>query len=234
MIENIIQNCSADYVGTAPCHTIGLVIANIDPVVRLLLQLPEHIASIGILSTRIGTGTVVVAMDEAVKATNTEFLKFELSRDTEGYGGPGTLLIIGSEDVSDSREAIVHALDYVTKYARNIFINEVAHLEIATSAHAGIVLHQIFGIPLRRAFGFTAVGPAGIGVVTADSIMKQTPIEITFIETPATLTYNNQVTVTFTGDYAAVMKAANIVYDKWSQLAATLGSVPASIYVFGQ
>ena len=73
MIENIIQNCSADYVGTAPCHTIGLVIANIDPVVRLLLQLPEHIASIGILSTRIGTGTVVVAMDEAVKATNTEF-----------------------------------------------------------------------------------------------------------------------------------------------------------------
>lgn len=234
MIENIIQNYSVDYIGTAPCHTIGLVIANIDPIVRLLLQLPEHIASIGILSTRIGTGTVVVAIDEAVKATNTEFLKFELSRDTEGYGGPGTLLIIGSEDVSDSREAITYALDYVAKYAKNIFINEVAHLEIATSAHAGIVLNQIFGIPLRKAFGFTAVGPAGIGVVTADSIMKQTPIDITFIETPATLTYNNQVTVTFTGDYSAVMKAASIVYDKWSQLAATLGSDPASIYVFGQ
>ena len=73
-----------------------------------------------------------------------------------------------------------------------------------------------------------------LSVPLADSIMKQTPIEITFIETPATLTYNNQVTVTFTGDYAAVMKAANIVYDKWSQLAATLGSVPSSIYVFGQ
>lgn len=234
MIESIIQNSSVDYVGTAPCHTIGLVIANIDPLVRMLLQLPSHIASIGILSTRIGTGTVVVAIDEAVKATNTEFLKFELARDTEGYGGPGTLLLIGSEDVSDVREGISHALDYVTKYARNIFINETAHLEVATSAHAGVVLNHIFGIPLRKAFGFTAVGPAGIGIVTADSIIKQTPIEITFLETPASLTYNNQVTVTFTGDYSAVMKAAHIVHDKWSQLASTLGSAPASIYEFGQ
>lgn len=234
MIENIISNCSVDYVGTAPCHTIGLVIANVDPSIRLLLQLPAETASIGILSTRIGTGTVVVAIDEAVKATNTDFLKFELARDTEGYGGPGTLLVIGSQDVNDCREAIKLALDYVTKYARNIFINEVGHLEIATSARAGIVLHTIFGTPLHKAFGFTAVGPAGIGVVTADSIVKETPVRITFLETPATLTYNNQVTVTFTGDYSAVMKAAGIVYEKWEKLVATLGSKPESIYTFGQ
>ena len=220
MIQDLLSNHSVHYVGTAPCHTIGIVIANLDPIVRYLLQIPEEISSIGILSTRIGTGTVVVAIDEAVKRTNTVFLKFELSRDTEGYGGPGTLLVIGSQDV--------------TKYARNIFINEVGHLEIATTARAGVVLNGIFGIPLNKAFGFTAVGPAGIGLVTADSILKESPIKITFIETPATLTYNNQVTVTFTGDYSAVKKASILVYDKWSALAATLGSEPESIYTFGQ
>lgn len=234
MIQDLLSNHSVHYVGTAPCHTIGIVIANLDPIVRYLLQIPEEISSIGILSTRIGTGTVVVAIDEAVKRTNTVFLKFELSRDTEGYGGPGTLLVIGSQDVNDCYEAIHYSLDYVTKYARNIFINEVGHLEIATTARAGVVLNGIFGIPLNKAFGFTAVGPAGIGLVTADSILKESPIKITFIETPATLTYNNQVTVTFTGDYSALKKASTLVYDKWSALAATLGSEPESIYTFGQ
>ena len=234
MIESLLSNHSANYFGTAPCHTIGIVIANPDPILKTLLQIPQEVASIGILSTRIGTGTVVVAIDEAVKRTNTVFLKFELSRDTEGYGGPGTLLVIGSQDVNDCTEAIKYSLDYVTKYARNIFINEVAHLEIATTARAGAVLHGIFGIPLNKAFGFTAVGPAGLGLVTADSIVKESPIEITFLESPARLTYNNQVTVTFTGDYSAVKKAAAIVYDKWSTLASTLGSAPESIYTFGQ
>lgn len=48
------------------------------------------------------------------------------------------------------------------------------------------------------------------------------------------ITTNNQVTVTFTGDYSAVKKASTLVYDKWSALAATLGSEPESIYTFGQ
>ena len=91
MIQDLLSNHSVHYVGTAPCHTIGIVIANLDPIVRYLLQIPEEISSIGILSTRIGTGTVVVAIDEAVKRTNTVFLKFELSRDTEGYGGPAKM-----------------------------------------------------------------------------------------------------------------------------------------------
>ena len=86
MIQDLLSNHSVHYVGTAPCHTIGIVIANLDPIVRYLLQIPEEISSIGILSTRIGTGTVVVAIDEAVKRTNTVFLKLncqEIQKDTE-------------------------------------------------------------------------------------------------------------------------------------------------------
>ena len=45
MIQDLLSNHSVHYVGTAPCHTIGIVIANLDPIVRYLLQIPEEIGT---------------------------------------------------------------------------------------------------------------------------------------------------------------------------------------------
>ena len=63
---------AADKVGTAIGHTIGLVIANLDPAVHELLKIDPRYRSIGIIADRVGAGPQIMACDEAVKATNTE------------------------------------------------------------------------------------------------------------------------------------------------------------------
>ena len=61
-----------EYVGTAIGHTIGLVIANLDPAVHELLKIDPRYRSIGIIADRVGAGPQIMACDEAVKATDTE------------------------------------------------------------------------------------------------------------------------------------------------------------------
>ena len=83
-----------EFVGTAQGHTIGAVIANVDPILHQIMGLDPKYRSIGIISDRIGAGPQIMATDEAVKATNTEVLSIELPRDTEGGAGHGCLILL--------------------------------------------------------------------------------------------------------------------------------------------
>lgn len=70
-----------EFVGTAMGDTIGLVIASVDPMLKDVMNLGKF-RSIGIIGARTGAGPQIWAVDEAVKATNTEIISVELPRDT--------------------------------------------------------------------------------------------------------------------------------------------------------
>ena len=75
-----------EFVGTAMGDTIGLVIASVDPMLKDVMNLGKF-RSIGIIGARTGAGPQIWAVDEAVKATNTEIISVELPRDTKGGAG---------------------------------------------------------------------------------------------------------------------------------------------------
>ena len=87
-----------EFVGTAIGDTIGLVIASVDPMLVDVMKLGKY-RSIGIVGGRTGAGPQIWAVDEAVKATNTEIISVELPRDTKGGAGHGSLIYIGADDV---------------------------------------------------------------------------------------------------------------------------------------
>lgn len=224
-----------EYVGTAAGHTIGMVIANIDPIIKLMLDIPEEYASLAILTSRTGAAAQAIAIDDAAKATNVELLKFELPRDTEGYSGHGNLFILGAHDVSDARRCVEIALKGIDERAEGIYINEVGHMEMHVTANAGPVLQKIFGTPARKAFGFICAAPAGIGMVAADTAMKAAPVDIVWHGTPSiNLSMTNEIIIGISGDYGAVHKAVWTAYEKASKLIETFGSYPASILHFGE
>lgn len=233
MNTEIFNTELTEYVGTAAGHTIGMVIANVDPTVRALLRIPEQYASLGILTSRIGAAAQAFSVDEAAKAANVDLLIFELPRDTEGYSGHGNLIVLGAQDVSDARRAVEIALTEIDQRAEYIYINEVGHMEMHVTARAGAVLHQIFQAPLGKAFGFICAGPAGISIVAADTAMKSAPVEIVWYGTPSiNLSMTNEVIIGVTGDYGAVRKAVNEAYEKASTLISVYGSKPESILHF--
>lgn len=233
MNTEIFNTELTEYVGTAAGHTIGMVIANVDPTVRALLRIPEQYASLGILTSRIGAAAQAFSVDEAAKAANVDLLIFELPRDTEGYSGHGNLIVLGAQDVSDARRAVEIALTEIDQRAEYIYINEVGHMEMHVTARAGAVLHQIFQTPLGKAFGFICAGPAGISIVAADTAMKSAPVEIVWYGTPSiNLSMTNEVIIGVTGDYGAVRKAVNEAYEKASALISVYGSKPESILHF--
>ena len=104
-----------EFVGTAIGDTIGLVIASVDPMLTETMKLGKF-KSIGIIGGRVGAGPQIMAVDDAVKATNTEVISVELPRDTKGGAGHGSLIYIGAEDVSDARRAVEIALEALPKY----------------------------------------------------------------------------------------------------------------------
>lgn len=235
MNQQLFQPDITEYVGTAAGHTIGMVIANIDPIVRTLLKIPDEYTSLAILTSRTGAAAQAIAVDDAAKATNVELLIFELPRDTEGYSGHGNLFVLGAKDVSDARRAVEIALAGIDERAEGIYINEVGHMEMHTTASAGPVLHQIFSTPLGKAFGFICAAPAGIGMVTADTAMKAASVNIVWYGTPSiNLSMTNEIIIGISGDYGAVKKAVDAAYRKGSELIRSFGSVPASILHFGQ
>ena len=235
MKQHIFQPDITEYIGTAAGHTIGMVIANIEPTVRDLLKIPDHYSSLAILTSRTGAAAQAIAVDNAAKAANVDLLIFELPRDTEGYSGHGNLFVLGAKDVSDARRAVEIALSEIDERAEGIYINEVGHMEMHVTASAGPVLHQIFSTPLGKAFGFICAAPAGIGMVTADTAMKAAPVHIVWHGTPSVnLSMTNEIIIGISGDYGAVKKAVDTAYQKGSELIRTFGSTPASILHFGQ
>lgn len=217
-----------EFVGTAVGDTIGLVIASVDPMLVETMKLGKF-RSIGILGGRTGAGPQIMAVDDAVKATNTEVIAIEMARDTKGGAGHGSLIYVGAEDVSDARRAIEIALASLDKYFGDVYGNEAGHLEFQYTARASYCLEKAFGTPVGKAFGMTCAGPAAIGTVLADVAVKAANVNVVSYSSPKQGTsYSNEVILTFTGDSGAVRQAVRAARTVGKKLLGTLGSEPKS------
>ena len=213
-----------EFVGTAIGDTIGLVIASVDPLLVERLHLGTY-RSIGIIGGRVGAGLQIMAVDDAVKATNTEVISIELPRDTKGGAGHGSLIYIGADDVSDARRAVEIALASLDKYFGDVYANEAGHLEFQYTARASYCLEKAFGTPLGRAFGMVCAGPAAIATVLADVAVKAANVEVVSYSSPSQGTsYSNEVILTFTGDSGAVRQAVRTAIEVGKKLLGALGS----------
>ena len=104
-IKNISTHCTrSEFVGTAVLDTIGLVISGIDDTLLETMNVGMKYRCLGLFSSRTGAAGQIAAIDDAVKATNTEVLSIELPRDTKGWGGHGNYIVLGGTDVSDVRQ----------------------------------------------------------------------------------------------------------------------------------
>lgn len=131
-IQNISTSCTrTEFVGTAVLDTIGLVISGVDDSLLKEMNIGTKYHCLGLFSSRTGAAGQITAIDDAVKATNTEVLSIELPRDTKGWGGHGNYIVLGGNDVSDVRHAISLALELTNKYAGEVYISESGHLEFA-------------------------------------------------------------------------------------------------------
>ncbi|MDF2570836.1 MAG: microcompartment protein [Sporomusa sp.] len=197
-----------EFVGTAIGDTIGLVIANVDPILHDKMKLDPKYRSIGILGARTGAGPHIMAADEAVKATNTEIVTIELARDTKGGAGHGCLIIFGAEEVSDARRAIEVALKELDRTFGDVYANDAGHLELQYTARASYAINKAFGAPIGKAFGLIVGAPAAIGVLMADTAVKTASVEVVGYASPAGGTsYSNEVILMVTGDSGAVRQS---------------------------
>ena len=227
-VRLISRDCTrTEFVGTAVLDTIGLVIPGADDSLLKQMDIGEKYRTLGLLSSRTGAAGQFTALDDAVKATNTEVLSIELPRDTKGWGGHGNYIVIGGNDVSDVRDAIQMALELTNKYAGELYISEAGHLEFAYSASAGEVLQKAFGAERDKAFGFLAGSPAAIGLVMADAAVKASHVEIVNYMTPNKGTsHSNEVILAFSGDASAVKAAVQEARQIGLELLIAMGSYP--------
>lgn len=124
-IHNISTTCTrTEFVGTAVLDTIGLVISGVDDSLLQQMNVGTKYHCLGLFSSRTGAAGQITAIDDAVKATNTEVLSIELPRDTKGWGGHGNYIVLGGNDVSDVRHAISLALELTNKNAGEVYISE--------------------------------------------------------------------------------------------------------------
>lgn len=213
-----------EFVGTAIGHTIGLVIANVDPLLHEKMKIDPKYRSIGIVGARIGAGPHIFAADEAVKATNSEVILIELARDTEGGAGHGCLIVFGAEDVSDARRAVEVTLKEVHRTFGDVYGTPAGHLEFQYTARASEALKKAFGAPVGQAFGITVGAPAAIGILLADTAAKAATVEAVGYASPGNggTKYSNEVIFTFTGDSGAVRQAIIAAREVGKKLLATL------------
>ena len=201
--------CSAkEYVGTADAYTIGLIIPSVDPLLRLMLEIPDKYSSIGIISSRTGTVAQALAIDDACKSADADLLKFEMAIDAGRQCGQGCLFVIGGATVEDARKAVQIALKRTDFWVHCLYVNHVGHMECHVTANAGQVLHQIFGVPLGRPMGILGAAPAGIGITIVDKAVKEAAVDIIWYGSPShNLLMMNEFSVAITGDLTAVTKA---------------------------
>jgi microcompartment protein PduB len=222
---------STEFVGiNALGDTIGLIIANVDPQIHALMKIDPKYKSIGIVGARTGAGPHIFAADEAVKATNCEVVAIELPRDTKGGAGHGSLIIFGSEDVSDARRAVEVTLSELDRTFGDVYANDAGHLEFQYTARASYALNKAFGAPLGKAFGITVGAPAAIGVVLADTAVKASTIDVIGYSSPAAGTsYSNEVISFFSGDSGAVRQAIIAAREVGRGLLGAMGAYPESV-----
>ena len=221
-----------EFVGTAVLNTIGFVIANISPDLYSKMELSDEFSSIGLISSRTGAAGQIMAIDEALKATNCKLLSIELPRDTKGWGGHGNLIMIGTKSVSDARRAVEIALELTNKHAGELYISDAGHLEFQYSAKAGEALGQAFNVPKDKAFGFICASPAAIGLVIADLAIKSSNVEIVDYMSPSKKTsHSNEIITVVTGDASAVKQAVFTAREAGINCLKALGSEPKSATV---
>lgn len=227
-VYSISTQCTrTEFVGTAALDTIGLVISGIDEDLLAKMNIGKKYRNLGLFSSRTGAAGQLTAMDDAVKATNTELLSFDLPRDTKGWGGHGNYIVIGGNDVSDVRHAIELALQLTNRNAGELYISESGHLEFAYSSSAGEVLVKAFGARPGQAFGFFAGSPAAIGLVMGDHAVKAAEVEIISYMTPSIGTsHSNEVIMAISGDAAAVKEAVLEARQVGLELLISMGTYP--------
>jgi len=219
-----------EFVGTAIGDTIGLVIANIDPKLHAAMGLDPKYRSIGILSGRTGAGPHIMAVDEAVKATNTEVISIELPRDTKGGAGHGALILLGAEEVSDARRAIEVALKDLARTFGDVYANDAGHIELQYTARSSLACQKAFNAPVGRAFGLCVGAPAGIGTLMVDAAVKSADVELIGLASPTKGTsFSNEVIGFFSGDAGAVRQAIITAREVGCRLLASLGGEPKSM-----
>lgn len=218
-----------EFVGTAIGDTIGLVIANVDPMLHDKMNLDPKFRSIGIIGGRTGAGPHIMAADEAVKATNTEIVTIELARDTKGGAGHGCLIIFGAEEVSDARRAVEVALKELNRTFGDVYGNDAGHIELQYTARASYAIEKAFGGTVGKAFGLVVGAPAAIGVLMSDVAVKTANVELVGYASPAGGTsYSNEVIIMVTGDSGAVRQAVLAAKDAGKKLLEALGGPAAS------
>lgn len=227
-VHSISMNCKrTEFVGTAVLDTIGLVISGVDETLLKQMNVGTGYRTLGLFSSRTGAAGQLTAIDDAVKATNTEVLSIDFPRDTKGWGGHGNYVVLGGNDVSDVRHAISLSLELTDKYAGELYISQAGHLEFAYSASAGSVLQKAFGAKPGEAFGFMAGSPAAIGLVMADTAMKASSVKIARYMTPSIGTsHSNEVILALSGDASAVKEAVLEARQIGLELLIAMGSYP--------
>lgn len=202
----LLNNCSMpEFIGTAPCDTIGLVIPNLDQELQSAMDIPANMRSVGLIGSRTGAGAQIQACDEAVKATGAKIISIEIPRDTKGWGGHGNFIIMGSENVEDVRRAVEIALQKIDEYCGEIYISEAGHMEFQYSARAGEAINKAFGVPEGKPMGFVCASPAPIGMLIADVALKTAGVELIKTMRPDKGTsHSNEVIIIFTGEASAV------------------------------
>lgn len=243
--ENIMENINAvkygaaampEFVGTTVLDTIGLVIPGVDAHLRERMGLKDSYRSVGLISSRTGAAGQIVAVDDAVKETNTEVVSIMLPRDTKGWGGHGNYIVIGADTVADARRAVELALEKTAHNSGEVYLNDAGHLEMAFSASADQAIGKAFGIERGRAFGFICGSPAAIGMVMADIAVKSADVSIARYMTPDEGTsHTNEVILAVTGDTSAVRTAVVTAREAGKKLLAAMGGEVKSLgepYIF--
>lgn len=227
-LSKISTHCTrTEFVGTAVLDTIGLVISGVHEDLLKEMNVGTKYRTLGLFSSRTGAAGQLTAIDDAVKASNTEILSIDFPRDTKGWGGHGNYVVLGGNDVSDVRHAIQMALKLTNKYAGELYISEAGHLEFAFSASAGEVLVKAFHAKKNQAFGFMAGSPAAIGLVMADTALKAANVEIARYMTPSIGTsHSNEVILALSGDASAVKEAVLAARQIGLELLIGMGSYP--------
>lgn len=212
-----------EFIGVGPGDTIGIAIAGVDDQFLEKLGFDKKYKAIGLVGGRTGAGPQVLAADEAVKSTNTEILRVELSRDTKGGGGHGAMVVFGSSDISDIRNAVEISLKVLDRTFTTVYSNNVGHLEIQYTANASYALEKAFGARVGEPFGIIVGSPAPIGFLMSDRALKSAGIEILKHGTPSSVPYPNEVSIFVTGDSEAVKQSVIVAREVGETLLETLG-----------
>lgn len=198
-----------EFIGTAALDTIGMVIPGVDETLLENMHVEKKYRALGILTSRCGAAGQFLALDDAVKMTNTDVVTIELPLDAKTWGGHGSYAVIGADSVEDCTNAIQMALRLTDKYVGEVYMSDSGHLEFCYSASAGKVLEKAVQAELGKAYGFMTGSPAGIGLVMADTALKASPVDLIWEMSPqyGTTHFSNEVMISFKGDAGNVWEA---------------------------